>query len=263
MSFGANSKPRSRQAHSRRRSWSGRQRACWRLQIDDDDRYVLWMTSRALNADVNEVAGFVRQWQREAASRPTDPAPRRWLMNRVTSGIVGTMTSRQREDSSMSTPLSSDTAPGEAAALVCRWAHDVCSAPSASTADLARLLTLDPKTAERLGRQLIFPPSDATSHLEFVLGPDEKTVIFIELATNAPLTIGELTETLGVGREAPPGPHQIAPTIIFDDLWPPDAARGCSVLARVTADYPQPDTVKTVVLYVQTRPSAEDTFPDS
>ena len=147
--------------------------------------------------------------------------------------------------------MTPNTTPGDAATLVWRWAHEVCLAPSASAAELARAMQVDIDKARSLGRQRIFPPSPATSTLQFVLGPDDETVIFIEVATNVPMTVPELTDMLGPGREAPPGPHQVTPTIIFDDLWPHDAARGCSVLARVTTDYPQSDAVETVVLYLQ------------
>jgi hypothetical protein len=153
----------------------------------------------------------------------------------------------------MAAPMTSDNAPGEAAMLVWRWAHEVCLAPSVSAVELARALQVDVGEAESLGRQRIFPPLPETSHMQFVLGPDEKTVIFIELRTSGPMTVHDLTDMLGPGREAPPGPHQLAPTIIFDEMWPPDAERGCSVLARVTADYPQSDTVHTVVLYPQAK----------
>ena len=46
------------------------------LDIDDDDPYVLWMTSRALNVDADDVADFVREWRRQAASRVRVQAPR-------------------------------------------------------------------------------------------------------------------------------------------------------------------------------------------
>lgn len=46
------------------------------LDIDDDDPYVLWMTSRALNADADNVADFVRQWRRQAAARVGVQSPR-------------------------------------------------------------------------------------------------------------------------------------------------------------------------------------------
>ena len=44
--------------------------------IDDDDPYVLWMTSRALNVDATDVADLVRQWRRQAASRARVQSPR-------------------------------------------------------------------------------------------------------------------------------------------------------------------------------------------
>jgi hypothetical protein len=46
------------------------------LDIDDDDPYVLWMTSRALSVDADDVADFVREWRRQAASRVRVQAPR-------------------------------------------------------------------------------------------------------------------------------------------------------------------------------------------
>ena len=78
-----------------------------------------------------------------------------------------------------------DIAPGGAAAMVWRWAHDACVAPSASTVDLARTWLVDLDTA----------------------------------------------------------------------LWPPNAARGCSILARVTTDYPQSDAVQTVLFSLQPLPA--------
>ena len=90
---------------------------------------------------------------------------------------------------SMAAPMTSDNAPGEAAMLVWRWAHEVCLAPSVSAVELARALQVDVGEAESLGRQRIFPPLPETSHMQFVLGPDEKTVIFIELRTSGPMTV--------------------------------------------------------------------------
>ena len=63
---------------------------------------------------------------------------------------------------------------------------------------------------------------------------DAETVLFIELATTPATTVDELTAVFGPGRTAAPGPHQLAATIIFDEVLPRDAARGCTVFARLT-----------------------------
>jgi hypothetical protein len=119
-----------------------------------------------------------------------------------------------------------------------------------SAEDLARALNLDLGQARRLGRQRIFPPSQGISRLQFVLGPEAaETVLFIEFAIEPAMRVDELTALLGPGQMAEPGPHQKAPTVIFDDVLPQDAQRGCAVLARLTADHPLVSVVDVVVLY--------------
>jgi hypothetical protein len=142
----------------------------------------------------------------------------------------------------------SDAADG-AEALVRHWANEVCQAPSVSAGDLARALRLDLGEARRLGRQRIFPALNGASRLEFVLGADAETVLFIEVATTPAVTVAELVAVLGPGRKAMPGPHQLAPTIIFDDVWPPGAPRGCAILARLKAGDHQLDAVDVVTLH--------------
>src|SRR6266536_2639993 len=81
-----------------------------------------------------------------------------------------------------------DAADG-AEVLVRRWANEVCQAPSVSAGDLARALRLDLGEARRLGRQRIFPALNGASRLEFVLGADAETVLFIEVATTPAVTV--------------------------------------------------------------------------
>ncbi len=45
------------------------------LDLDEDDPYVIWMASRALNADAKVVAEIVRQWLLQAAARARVESP--------------------------------------------------------------------------------------------------------------------------------------------------------------------------------------------
>jgi hypothetical protein len=121
---------------------------------------------------------------------------------------------------------------GGAAGLVADFANAVCQAPSAAATDIARMLSLDLSTARHVGRQRIFPAAAPAAHIQFVLGPNDRTVMFVELVTVAPVSLAELTARFGPGREAPRDAYLTEPTVLFDGVAPPDAARTCSVLAR-------------------------------
>jgi len=138
------------------------------------------------------------------------------------------------------------------AADVQRWAHAVCTTPTGSPPELAEVLGTTIASAVKLGCQLICTPPAGIEHLEIVLGLDDpETVTFIEITPRGTITVDELAALLGDGREAPSGPHQPAPTVVFDDIWPHDAPRGCTVLANLDPGWPQPTTIDTVVLYLQ------------
>ncbi|MEU4643347.1 hypothetical protein [Micromonospora sp. NPDC023814] len=147
----------------------------------------------------------------------------------------------------MTDPAAENAAPGQAAELVSRWARQVCDVPEASATVLAQVLQLDLDAARRVGAQRVFPPSEAITHAQFVVDADGDTLHFLELRTRAPLTVADLTATFGAGRLAAPGPHQVAPTMIFDipDEGSPRKAR---VLARCVAGYPDVDTVREIVV---------------
>jgi len=127
----------------------------------------------------------------------------------------------------------------------------MCLAASAAPADIAQALDLDLATADRVGSQRIFPPPTGTTYFELVVERDGISVVFLEFVPTTPLTAAALAGVFGDWREAPAGPHQIAPTLLFDDLWPDAAQRGCSVLARSAPGWPQLDRVEGVVLYLQ------------
>jgi hypothetical protein len=68
---------------------------------------------------------------------------------------------------------------------------------------------------------------------QLVLGRDDESVKYVEYSPSSELSVDDLTELLGEGRDAPLGPHEVAPTVIFDDLWPDSSPRGCTVMARL------------------------------
>jgi hypothetical protein len=146
-----------------------------------------------------------------------------------------------------------DSADNSTVGLLADWVQAVCEAPTALSEDLASVLGVDLARAETLGSQRIFPPPPGTTHLEFILGHDDAAVAFIDVTPSEAVTVADLEESFGEGHEALPGPHEAAPTVIFDDVWPDGAARGCTVLARLTPG-PQETTrdVATVTLYLQT-----------
>ena len=108
---------------------------------------------------------------------------------------------------------------------------------------------LDLSLAERLGSQWILPPPAGVTYLEFVVGRDGEHVAFVEFTPSAVTTAAALTAAFGTWRQAPAGPHQDAPTLLFDGPQPDAAPRGCSVLARVSPGWPQRDLVEGVVLH--------------
>jgi hypothetical protein len=137
------------------------------------------------------------------------------------------------------------------AADVQRWAHAVCTATTASPTELAEALGTTIGGAVKLGCQFICTPPASVEHFEIVVALTTRDVTFIELTPSGTITVDELAALLGQGREAMSGPHQPAPTVMFDDLWPDDAPRGCTVLANLDPGWPQPKTIDTVVLYLQ------------
>jgi hypothetical protein len=151
--------------------------------------------------------------------------------------------------------MSQDARPGatpsDAAARIQRWATALCHAATLRSADVADALELDLATADRLGCQRIFPPSTVDSRVEFVTGPDEQSIIFLEVTPSDQLTAADLSTLLGPWREVSSGPHADAPTLLFQDLWPENAERGCSIALRVKAGWPEIDAGSTVVLYPQ------------
>jgi hypothetical protein len=134
-----------------------------------------------------------------------------------------------------------------AAELVGRWARQVCEVPEASATPLAPALGLDLDGARRQGAQVVFPPSAATTHAQFVVDADGETLLFVELRTAAGLALADLTATFGSGRLAAPGPHQLAPTMVYD-VAVAGAPRAARVLARCVAGYPEDETVREVVV---------------
>jgi hypothetical protein len=151
----------------------------------------------------------------------------------------------------MTAPTDLDSAGHPTVALLVDWVRAVCEAPAARSEDLASALGLDLAGAETLGSQRIFSPPPSTSHLEFVLNHDDSTVAFIDVTPSDTVTKADLEEVFGDGHKAPTGPHEPAPTVIFDDIWPDDAARGCTVLARLKPGLVETDDVATVTLYLQ------------
>ena len=138
------------------------------------------------------------------------------------------------------------------AADVQRWAHAVCTATTASPAELAEVLGTTIDSAVKLGCQFICTPPTGVEHFEIVVRPDDlETVTFIELTPIGTITVDQVATLLGEGREAMGGPHQPAPTVIFGDVRPDDAPRGCTVLAKLDSGWPQPNTIDKVVLYLQ------------
>jgi hypothetical protein len=151
----------------------------------------------------------------------------------------------------MTTSIDDGWAHAKTVALLVDWAYAVCEAPTATPTDLAGALEVELATAQTLGSQRIFPPPTGTTHLEFVLGHDDATVAFIDVTPVGIVTIADLEASFGEGREAPTGPHEPAPTVIFDDIWPDGAARGCTVLARLRPGPRETHDVATVTLYLQ------------
>jgi hypothetical protein len=138
------------------------------------------------------------------------------------------------------------------AADVQRWAHAVCTATTASPTELAEALGTTIGSAVKLGCQFICTPPAGLEHFEIVARLDDlETVTFIELMPSGTITVDQVAALLGEGREAMGGPHQPAPTVIFDDIRPDDAPRGCTVLAKLDPGWPQPKTIDTIVLYLQ------------
>jgi hypothetical protein len=144
--------------------------------------------------------------------------------------------------------MSVSASPAGAAVLLRQWAHEACYARSVRAPDLAAALLLNLEEARSLGRQRIFPPSPHASRLQFVLDDDGETVLFIELSTVPVVTAEALTAVFGAARSIPPGPHQSGPTLIFDDLRPIDAPRGCLVMARLRGDDPRLALVESVTM---------------
>jgi hypothetical protein len=134
---------------------------------------------------------------------------------------------------------------------VAGWVHAVCRAPSAEPADMAGELGIDLTSARRVGSQLVCTPPAGADHFELALDPATRIVSFAEarLAPHAPLE--RFTALLGTAREAPPGPHDTSPTMVFDPFRPTGASRSCAVLARLAplGDGPK-NLVMSVILYL-------------
>ena len=148
----------------------------------------------------------VRSW------RSTAPPPSTELANtppRVNSPgrlvVVHTTRQTKREEMYMSDGTSPDATPSDAAARIQRWATAICHVATLRSADVADALQLDLATADRLGCQRIFPPSTVDSRVEFVLGPDEETIIFLEVTPSYGLTAADLSTLLGPWREVSSG----------------------------------------------------------
>lgn len=142
----------------------------------------------------------------------------------------------------------------EGSDLLATWVLQICRARSAAAPDIAAGLGLDLVTAEHVGSQRLFAGVGAVGRCELVLDQDATTVLFAELQPRAATTVAELAASLGTGRVLPMGPHDRAPSLIFDDIWPAGSERGCTVLLRL-AGPPHapaaPDMVASVVLYLQ------------
>jgi hypothetical protein len=106
-------------------------------------------------------------------------------------------------------------------------------------------MTLDTGSAQRLGRQLLFPRTGRTPAVELVLD-DTEQVLFAELATDPGVSIEALSSATGPGRRVPSGPHSPTATLLFPAIEPDGAARSCVIAARVLPD--QPDLSVSIVL---------------
>lgn len=144
-------------------------------------------------------------------------------------------------------------------AIIGTWAHAVCLAPSTGVADLSRVIGVDTTGADRVGPQLICASPEGTKDFTFVMDLDTgNQVVFVEFTLVEQIPLEDFRQRFGLGREAIPGPHQVAPTVIFDPVWPPGAQRGCSVLVDlVPGERHANSEVKSVTLYLRLMPPAE------
>jgi hypothetical protein len=146
--------------------------------------------------------------------------------------------------------VDSKTPRQDMAATVWRWAQDLCQSASLSAADLAAAMGLDLATATTLGSQRIFtPPPPGSDHCEFVLDRDGRTVLFVDVTPGAPVSTDELSDLFGAGLEAPAGPHDLAPIVLFPPVSLSGALRACRMHARLRASVPQNSDVASVSLH--------------
>ncbi|WP_432827538.1 hypothetical protein [Dactylosporangium sp. CA-092794] len=137
-----------------------------------------------------------------------------------------------------------------------RWAREVCASTSRHADDLATAMGLDLNTAEVLGSQWIFdPPPPGTSYCEYVVDDDD-TLLFAEFIPDAPTRVEDLVPLFGDGRAIVGGPHDAAPTVMFELLAPPGASHACRVTARLRPSDPQTSEVESVLLHPRLLPAA-------